>query len=195
MQTFQLINCLVHYCAGGVASTGFFVRVRGQGEGIPFRAETPLLARTRMPKKRSLTGQTRLVPLPVPKTPLEYPETLSLLPSPDTYWHKGFGTKPAQDLGHPLVWLHRSSTGCGRLTKMATYCEASALGEGFGQRHRTPMSGAWAMKRPSQTSKGKLYLPAARCGSSSFQSTKHPTVGFEIFVSENGFLRVELTRT
>jgi hypothetical protein len=142
--------------------------------------------------KPSLTGRTRLVPMPSPKMPLEYPETLSLLPSPDTYWHKGYGTMPGQDLVHPLVWLHRSSTGRGRLTKMATYCEASALGEGFGQRHRTPMSGAGAMKRPSQTSKGKLHLAAARCGSSSFQSTKHSPVSFEIFVAYNGTRRVEL---
>ncbi len=34
---------------------------------------------------RSLTGQTRLVPTPFPRTPLEYLEILSLLPSADTY--------------------------------------------------------------------------------------------------------------
>jgi hypothetical protein len=60
--------------------------------------------------KRSLMGQTRLVPVPFPKTPLEYPETQSLLPSPNTYSHEGFGTKPGQDLVHPFVWPHRSFT-------------------------------------------------------------------------------------
>jgi hypothetical protein len=34
---------------------------------------------------------------------------------------------------------------------MATYCEASALGEGFGQRRRIPMSGARSMKKPTPT--------------------------------------------
>src|SRR5215212_1829192 len=46
---------------------------------------------------------------------------------------------------------------------MATYCEASALGEGFGQRYRTPISGAWAMKRPTPTSMGKPNSAVARC--------------------------------
>jgi hypothetical protein len=67
--------------------------------------------------KPTLTGQTRLVPIPSPKMPLEYPETLSLLPSPDTYWQEGFETKPSQDLGHPFVWEHRSATRRGRLTR------------------------------------------------------------------------------
>jgi hypothetical protein len=30
--------------------------------------------------------------------------------------HKGFGTKPGQDLVHTFLWSHRSSTGRGRLT-------------------------------------------------------------------------------
>ena len=53
-------------------------------------------------KKRSLTGQTRLVPLPCPKTPLEYPETQSLLPSPDTHWHKGFRDEARSRFGTPV---------------------------------------------------------------------------------------------
>jgi hypothetical protein len=47
------------------------------------RAEYPYSrASPRVSKKRSLTGQTRLVPIPSPETPLEYAETQSLLPVP-----------------------------------------------------------------------------------------------------------------
>ena len=107
--------------------------------------------------------ETRLVPISSPKTSPEYPETQSLLPSSDTYWHDGFGTKPSQDIGHPLVWAHRSSIGAHVLSGMATDCEASALGEGYGQRHRTLMWGAWAMKRPAPTGTGKPNSAEARC--------------------------------
>lgn len=59
---------------------------------------------------RSLMVQTRLVPILSPKTPLEYPGTQSLRPSPNTFSHEGFGTKPGQDLVHPFVWPHQRFT-------------------------------------------------------------------------------------
>jgi hypothetical protein len=87
-----------------------------------------------------------------------------------------------------------SSTGGGRLTGNGDLLWAGALGKGYGQLHRTPMSGAWAMKKPSQTSKGKLHLAAARCGSSSFRGTKHLSAGFKIVVAENSTRQVGLTK-
>jgi hypothetical protein len=68
-------------------------------------------ASPRVSKKRSLTGQTRLVPIPSIKRHWSIPKPSPYYRVPIFTGKKVFRTKPGHHLVHPFVWPHRSSTG------------------------------------------------------------------------------------
>jgi hypothetical protein len=110
-----------------------------------------------------VNGTNSACPIPSPKTLLKYPETQALLPSPDTYWHEGFGTKPGQDLGHPFVWLHRRSAGRGSLIGYGDLLRGERARGGVRATTPHPDVGGEVDEKPTPTSTGNPNSAGARC--------------------------------